>query len=157
VTSTLVSTKPITMTPEMVVKFHSLVSIVPVTGCWMWMGPMPRKDGYGQIRMMRNGKRDLFSAHRFAYTALRGQIADGMTIDHLCKHPWCVNPEHLEQVTMRENLMRGSSPSAIAATATHCKNGHLFTHADRHQRRCRTCQMAQSRRRSSRCRMEASA
>jgi hypothetical protein len=36
-----------------------------------------------------------------------GPVPEGMELDHLCRvHP-CVNPEHLEPVTPRENKLRG--------------------------------------------------
>jgi hypothetical protein len=73
-----------------------------------------------------------------------------MVIDHLCRNPPCVNAEHLEQVTNRENALRGVGPSAIRAQMTHCINGHLLepgnlvTYQWRvyGRRRCLTCERA---------------
>src|SRR5688572_23867635 len=82
-------------------------------GCWLWTGA---KDplGYGRFGTGKYAKSKLIDkpfrlAHRFAYENMIGPIADGMVIDHLCKIPSCVNPAHLEPVTQKENVRRGSS------------------------------------------------
>lgn len=65
-------------------------------GCWMWTGP--RSAGYGDW----GGT----GAHRIAYLLAVGPIPDGHVIDHLCATKLCVNPVHLEPVTIRENILR---------------------------------------------------
>lgn len=67
-----------------------------------------------------------------------------MHIDHLCRNPLCVRPDHLEQVTPRENLLRGVGPSAKAAKKTHCPQGHPYAGENlgihrNGNRWCRTC------------------
>lgn len=91
------------------------------SGCWLWMGPINR-DGYGKFTV----RRITVAAHRFAYQELISPIPDGLTIDHLCKHRNCVNPAHMEPVTMRENLLRGDTIQARNHKKTHCLNGHPF-------------------------------
>lgn len=50
-------------------------------------------------------------AHRYSYTVLHGRkIPEGKIIDHLCRNRACVNPDHMEPVTNRENVIRGDSP-----------------------------------------------
>ncbi len=97
-----------------------------MTGCWLWMGatyiggrggtrgshPLP----YGQFRRM--------PAHRWAYERFVGPIPNGLQLDHLCRTTLCVNPDHLEPVTNRENVLRGTSPSAGNARKTHCNRWH---------------------------------
>lgn len=84
-------------------------------------------------------------AHRVAYELTRGKVPTNMCLDHLCKNRLCVNPEHLEIVTLVENVMRGESLHARNARKTHCKSGHEFTkentyiHPQRGSRLCRTC------------------
>lgn len=109
-------------------------------GCWEYDGPHTL-NGYVQVG------RNLLG-HRVIWEHINGPIADGLHIDHLCRNRGCFNPQHLEPVTPRENLMRGASLSAQNAAKTHCVNGHEFTEAntyyrpDRFGRICRTCRDA---------------
>lgn len=82
---------------------------------------------------------------------VHGPIGAGMVIDHLCRNRACVNPGHLEVVTVRVNTLRGHTIQATNANKTHCKRGHPFDEANtrwiKHtrksgvflERRCRTC------------------
>jgi hypothetical protein len=103
-------------------------------GCWLWNGPKNSK-GYIQFASASGTL-----AHRFAYEYFNGPIPHGMTIDHLCRNRGCVNPDHLEAVSNRDNVLRGIGQTAINARKTHCKRGHAFT-ADniRHYRGRRVC------------------
>lgn len=86
-----------------------------VTGCWVWQ--MYCDDlGYGRIRVSGDDPAPML-AHRHVYEVMRGPIPDGLALDHLCRNPSCVNPDHLEPVTHRENLQRGGSAKLNAATA----------------------------------------
>ncbi len=72
-------------------------------GCWEWLGDT-NVDGYGTVDKKRWGTA---MAHRLFYMRYRGEIADGLEIDHLCRTRHCVNPDHLEVVTKAENARRG--------------------------------------------------
>ena len=76
--------------------------IIDESGCWLWQGAKDPK-GYGMAR--HNGK--VCRAYRVIYEELVGLIPEGLEIDHLCRVHACVNPEHLEPVTHRENILRG--------------------------------------------------
>lgn len=97
--------------------------IVPdeATGCWNWTGTKS-DSGYGRVSI--DGR--AHQAHRIAYEILRAQIPDGMQIDHLCRNRACLNPDHMEPVTQRENIMRGESVSARNARRNHCNRGHEY-------------------------------
>ena len=73
--------------------------------CWPWLGTV-LNTGYGQFKAA--GQR--ISAHRYAYELFKGPIPDGLTIDHVkargCVRRDCVNPYHLEAVTIGENVRR---------------------------------------------------
>jgi hypothetical protein len=116
-------------------------------GCWLWTGTANR-DGYGRF-YVREAITEL--AHRWAYEQFVGPIPEGMPLDHLCRNRSCVNPDHLEPVTQRENQTR--SPLTIAAqnlAKTHCPLGHPYneenTYLYRGGRRCRACRRTACRR-----------
>lgn len=57
----------------------------------------------------------------------------------------CVNPDHLEAVTNRENVLRGAGVTAQNARKEFCKYGHEFTpentrHFGTTHRSCKMCQ-----------------
>src|SRR5690554_52868 len=85
-------------------RFWAKVSLPDQNGCLAWQATKTR-DGYGKFRF--SGR--LWRAHRFAYSALVGAIPDGAQLDHLCRNRACVNPEHLEPVPPRTNVLRGES------------------------------------------------
>jgi len=87
-------------TPEE--RFWAKVLRTTEDGCWSWLA---RKDkyGYGQFTISNHNETQ---AHRYAYELLVKPIPGGMTIDHLCRNPGCVNPGHMEIVTNAENVRR---------------------------------------------------
>ena len=105
---------------------------------WLWKRG---RDGPGYGKLKVNGKS--VGAHRYAYELLVGPVPAAMELDHLCRIRHCVNPDHLEVVTRKENILRGSSPSAVHARQTHCVHGHEFTEANTihrvNGRGCRRC------------------
>lgn len=119
------------------------------TGCWEWTG-QKGPNGYGKIgvgQRSKGEKRTIYT-HRLAFESVRGQIPEGMDLDHLCRNRGCCNPDHLEPVTRRENTRRGIGPALLGAlngSKTHCKHGHEFTPENTiirrtGGRRCRTCE-----------------
>lgn len=116
-------------------------SEVTESGCREWMG---KRDsaGYGQLNMAGH---KAWLAHRLSYETFVGPIPEGLTIDHLCENPPCINPEHLEPVTNAENMRRR------AERRTHCLRGHEISEANSytpvgHRRRCRVCDRLRARR-----------
>lgn len=71
--------------------------------CWFWAGTI--RGGYGRIRVDGVTK----EAHRVSYEHHVGPISYGLVIDHLCRNRSCINPDHLEQVTVAENIRRGDA------------------------------------------------
>ena len=107
--------------------------------CWEWTGSQD-KLGYG--RVYYNGKGD--RAYRVFYEMIVGPIPEGLVIDHLCRNPPCVNPDHLEPVTTRENLSRGD-PTRYNRIKTECPSGHpydkenTYNRPDGRGRQCKIC------------------
>ena len=101
--------------------------------CWLWTGAL-NHYGYGAFHLDGNAR----MAHRLAYAWLVGPIPSGLTLDHLCRNRACVNPAHLEPVTLAENKRRGESPAAVNARKTKCLRGHPLTRRS-DGRYCRVC------------------
>lgn len=119
--------------------------VVKGPDCWEWTGTK-LKTGYGIF--------DHRCAHRIAWELERGPIQRGLVIDHLCRNRSCVNPDHLEPVTQRQNLLRGDTFVARNAAKTHCQRGHEFTRENTYyapkggSRHCQTCRREYQRRRA---------
>jgi hypothetical protein len=120
-------------------RIESKISPEPMSGCWLWTGYLAGGNGYGGITI--ENRQCL--AHRVVYELLVGPIPEGMELDHLCRNRCCVNPDHLEVVTKKENVLRGIGLSAQNARKTHCKNGHIFDEVNTYlwngKRICREC------------------
>jgi hypothetical protein len=137
---------------SMIDRFNDLYSPEPNTGCWIWLGYL-RGIGYGLIASDpdSDSKVRRLSAHRASYQMFRGPIPEGLEIDHKCKMPCCVNPQHLEAVPPLVNKERSDSPATINAKKKFCKNGHslddpsVYTWNGR-KRLCRICRAAYCRR-----------
>lgn len=109
--------------------------------CWLWTGE-PHHSGYGMFWISRNGKRNGLVAHKYAYEATGRSVPDGLVLDHLCRNRACVNPDHLEPVTNRVNVLRGEHPNVLTHRTGVCRQGHALTNPkiDKKGRaRCREC------------------
>lgn len=90
-------------------RFRDKVNIQYGGKCWDWLGSLST-NGYGFIWHEGHNVR----AHRFAYEYFNRIIIPlDKEIDHLCRNHKCVNPDHLELVTRRQNVMRGDNPEIL--------------------------------------------
>lgn len=110
--------------------------------CWVWTAATD-SNGYGRFSL--NGKTAL--AHRVAWALTRGPIPAGKELDHLCRVPGCVNPNHLEPVTHKENCRRGvlgQAGGVYNRSKTQCPSGHPYDEGNTYRtssgwRLCRAC------------------
>ncbi len=87
-----------------------------IDGCWIWQGYL-NDDGYGRLRW----KGRLILTHVLAYNLKVGEVPVGLELDHTCRNRACINVEHLEPVTHKENMRRGIAKNT---KKTVCKRGH---------------------------------
>lgn len=108
--------------------------------CWIWIGAIFKDKGYGQFQNR--------SAHSFSYQLHNGPVPSGKQLDHLCRIRCCVNPHHLEPVTIRENLARGKSwlHKGMFKEKQFCKKGHLLAKTRDKRSECGICSNARKRR-----------
>lgn len=106
--------------------------------CWLWTGGTGR-NGYGDVYF--DGR--MQKAHRIVYRIFKGPIPEGLVLDHLCRIRRCVNPDHLEPVTHRENTIRGIGFASVNHRKTTCPRGHLYDTKDKCGRRCLQCRREQ--------------
>lgn len=114
-------------------------------GCWTWTGCKSPK-GYGQILFNDN---KIHLAHRVSYIMANGLIDSSLLVRHKCDNPSCVNPDHLELGTYKDNnrdkIERGRDPRK---NQTHCLRGHEYTLENTliqrggEGRQCRECHKA---------------
>lgn len=116
-----------------------LAQIEKTSNCWIWKGST-NGDGYGQTCW----KGKTLGAYRLMYELSKGKMPRDKCLDHLCRNRLCVNPDHLEPVTNKENILRGFGICGVNARKTHCKRGHEFdfyntlVHKDG-RRQCKEC------------------
>jgi hypothetical protein len=110
--------------------------------CVEWTGAVNNK-GYGVAHVGVTTT----TAHRAVWFAVYGPIPGGFQIDHLCRNRLCINIDHLELVTPRENTRR-----APWTQVTECPHGHPLNGDNLHiqivngwpKRSCRACRKARA-------------
>jgi len=123
---------------EYVARFLSKINKTP--SCWEWTDVL-HSDGYGSFFF----KKKNIKAHRFSFELFNESIKHDYVIDHICRNRKCVNPEHLRQVTKRENAIYNSeSVSAKNLLKTHCPKGHAYDENNigkrkDSRRKCKAC------------------
>ena len=139
-------------------RFWDKVYPCPWTGCWHWGGAIYRKrGGYGSFTVNRTARK----AHVIAYEVLVGPVPEGLVLDHLCRVTCCVNPDHLEPVTLAENTRRAHNPANISRWTGVCISGmhamtpdNVYVRPDGSGRWCRACATIRNRRNHARRRRQ---
>jgi hypothetical protein len=111
------------------------------SGCWEWIRTRNR-EGYGHFAYNYQTIR----AHRWSYERAYGPVPDGLVVGHKCDNKPCVNPDHLEAITVQQNTQDAHDRGLVVnqeSRKTHCVNGHLLPPADENNRRvCMACRVA---------------
>lgn len=96
---------------------------ITVSGeCWNW--DSLDYGGYGRVTSAGHSQ----IAHRAVWQILRGEVPEGLQLDHLCRNRRCVNPDHLEPVTGVVNLRRSPiTVNSINLAKTECPSGHPYS------------------------------
>lgn len=105
-------------------------SVEKTDDCWLWVAAK-NEHGYG-ILSARNGKNH--KAHRYSLYLQNGRFPEGV-VDHICGSPSCVRPDHLREVTHKENLehrVRLNSNNATGYRGVYKLNGRFFAKAVHH-------------------------
>lgn len=130
--------------------FEDPLVTAPATPCWLWTAAR-NKSGYGVFGVpdRKRGTGCTGIASRLSYLEANGPVLRSEHVDHLCRVRNCVNPEHLEVVTHRENILRGDTVSAKRSRVTHCPQNHEYTPENtttdsKGRRYCRECKRVRS-------------
>ena len=111
-------------------------------GCWISTYSVA-SHGYAQIGWNDTKRqfRQIVTAHRAAWVYYHGQIPPEMTIDHLCRTRRCVNPDHLELASNKENAQGGGGFHQQKPTPTDelCRKGHVVLSYPSGAKHCREC------------------
>lgn len=79
-------------------RFMHYVSPEPMSGCWLWAGGF-MGNGYATMSFQGKAKK----ASRFSYETFKGPLEQDEVVRHMCHNPGCVNPEHLEKGSHKDN------------------------------------------------------
>lgn len=76
--------------------------------CWWWLGRV-EPNGYAKVGVYLGGGRENekvrnYWVHRVAYETFNCEtVPDKYDVDHRCRQPQCINPEHLRAVPRAQN------------------------------------------------------
>lgn len=77
-------------------------AVVNDAGCWIWS--RRDKGGYPAYSMtLKTGKVKQYRMHRVALEAKLGKSLGKQAAHHMCAVSMCVNPDHLQPISFREN------------------------------------------------------
>jgi hypothetical protein len=84
-------------------RFWTYVNVAGPDDCWEWTGAKTKRMGHGYFNIKLNGKLKQTGAHRVSLMIQGITIPQGMVVMHSCDNPRCVNPNHLQLGTFKDN------------------------------------------------------
>jgi len=81
------------------IRFRKKINIKGKDECWEWQAAVD-SCGYGRFGF----RKELLSAHRFAWIIAFGEIPSGIHVLHSCDNPPCCNPCHLFLGSHQDNM-----------------------------------------------------
>lgn len=77
---------------------------------WIWCGAkVSNKQSTKKYGHFYSGSK-MIPAHRFSYELVNGPVPEGHTLDHICHVTLCVNPDHLQLATPKQQAENRSGP-----------------------------------------------
>lgn len=119
----------------MIIPEKFLAKINKTDSCWLWLGHI-NNSGYGRDNSAGYPSR---YAHRSMFYWANGYLPSSPSVvGHKCEVRKCVNPDHLEDQTQKQNVRQYSD------RITHCPTGHEYTETNTYirsngSRKCREC------------------
>ena len=106
-------------------RFWEKVYPEPNSGCWLWTASVG-SHGYGQMWDPSSPTNPVL-AHCVSYRLYKGQIPEGLELDHKCRVSICVNPDHLRPVSHEVNVRNGIAGEVarrMQLGKRYCRLGH---------------------------------
>ena len=87
------------MTPQQQ-KLHAMTRQPDDSSCWIWQGQISN-SGYGRVMELQpNRTTKMVSAQTASYHAFIGSVPDGYLVKPKCGQRLCINPDHLELLSI---------------------------------------------------------
>lgn len=106
--------------------------------CWLWQGSMNVATGYGQVELRdAAGNRRHWLAHRLVWFIETGELPE--QVHHRCHVKLCVNPGHLQALTLTEHQREHHLKETCANGHSYLDPENVYHRKDGRGRQCRSC------------------
>ena len=102
--------------------YHRLMCHTPVwdpsdkNECWEHPGALNKKNGYPRISVRINGVHYKYYAHHIMWKFHHGPVPKNKEIDHKCHNHRCVNPDHLQLLSITKNRRKNQYSDTYRAS-----------------------------------------